>query len=132
MKVIYLTWRILDYFLEGRKKILVAPINWGLGHAAHDIPIIQELLKRNCEVLIATDGRALELLRKEFPDVKSIRLSGYDIRYHRQGNLAGKISMQLPKFFRSIRSEKKWLRRIIAGEKIDAVISDNRYGLYNS
>jgi len=37
-------------------KVLVAPLNWGLGHATRCIPIINELIFQNCDVFIAADG----------------------------------------------------------------------------
>ena len=49
--------------------ILVAPLNWGLGHATRCIPIIQELQKNGFTPIIASDGVALALLKKEFPDL---------------------------------------------------------------
>jgi len=48
------------------KNILVAPLNWGLGHATRCIPIIQELEKNGFTPIIASDGIALLLLQKEF------------------------------------------------------------------
>jgi len=130
-KVIYLTQAISIYFLERRKKILIAPMNWGLGHAARDIPIVRELIKNNVEVILAADGRPLELLRKEFQGLKWLRLPGYDIKYSQKGNLALKLISQLPKFINSFISERRQLKKIISDEKIDTVISDNRYGLYS-
>ena len=40
------------------KKVIVAPLNWGLGHATRCIPIIDELLRQGAEVIIASDGEA--------------------------------------------------------------------------
>ncbi|MEP7128904.1 MAG: glycosyltransferase [Chitinophagales bacterium] len=112
-------------------KILIAPLNWGLGHAARCIPIIKELKNLGAEVIIAADGRALELLQKEFPELKCIRLPGYEIRYHEKGSLTLKLLLQLPRLIASVIKEHKQLKKIITVEKIDAVISDNRYGLYS-
>jgi hypothetical protein len=41
------------------KTILIAPLNWGLGHATRCIPIIRALLKNNYIPIIASDGIAL-------------------------------------------------------------------------
>ena len=54
------------------KTILVAPLNWGLGHATRSIPIIYALLADGFEVIIASDGMALTLLQKEFPQLEGI------------------------------------------------------------
>jgi hypothetical protein len=48
------------------KTILIAPLNWGLGHATRCIPIIRALQGLNHIPIIASDGIALDMLRKEF------------------------------------------------------------------
>jgi uncharacterized protein (TIGR00661 family) len=113
-----------------RKRVLVAPLNWGLGHASRMIPVIGELLRQNAEVIIAADGRPLELLKHEFPDLKKIRLPGYDITYQSAGSFAASIMGQVPKIITSYFSEKRAIDKLIEEEKIDMVISDNRYGLH--
>ena len=54
-----------------KKKILIAPLNWGLGHATRCIPIIKALDENGFEPIIASDGVALALLKKEFPNLCS-------------------------------------------------------------
>ncbi len=118
--------------MNRKKKILVAPLDWGLGHATRCIPVINELLKQNAEVIIASDGRAFDLLKQEFPQLRIIRLKGYRIVYHKNLSLPVSMFIQLPKIIRTIRSERSELKRIINEYEIDAVISDNRYGLYSN
>lgn len=64
-----------------KPKILVAPLNWGLGHATRCIPIINALILEKFEPIIASDGVALELLKKEFPDLVFLELPSYQIEY---------------------------------------------------
>jgi hypothetical protein len=52
--------------LEVKKNILVAPLNWGLGHATRSIPIIWALEENGFNPIIASDGQALKLLKKNF------------------------------------------------------------------
>ena len=63
------------------KNILVAPLNWGLGHATRCIPIIKALQEHNYIPIIASDGAALALLKKEFPYLKFLELPSYQIEY---------------------------------------------------
>ena len=56
-----------------KKKILIAPLNWGLGHATRCIPIIKALEENGFEPIIASDGVALALLKKEFPNLFMIK-----------------------------------------------------------
>lgn len=110
--------------------ILVAPLNWGLGHATRCIPIIKELLAEDCKVIIAADGAIEKLLKNEFPALTFLSLQGYDIKYSRNKFwLPFKMAFQVPKIFWAINKEHQWLKKAVKQYKIDAVISDNRYGL---
>lgn len=111
-------------------KVLVAPLDWGLGHATRCIPLITELLKLGCNVVIAAEGGQEKLLKTEFPDIVFVHLPGYRIRYsNNQRFFSLKIILQLPKLFLAIKKENQWLKTFISHTPIDAVISDNRYGL---
>lgn len=113
------------------KKILVAPLDWGLGHAARCTPVIKELLNNEAEVFIAADKRPLAFLQKEFPHLETICFPGYEISYpsHRE-SMVFKMAVQVPKILSGISKENKWLQDIISEKKIDGVISDQRFGLY--
>ena len=117
---------------QSRPRILVAPLDWGLGHATRCIPIINELIKQHCEVIIAADGNPFFLLKKEFPTIVFLRIKGYKIQYSRNTKwLFFKLLLQFPKIIFSIWKENSWLEKIINEYRIDAVISDNRFGVYN-
>ena len=109
------------------KNILIAPLNWGLGHATRCIPIIKALEQNGFTPIIASDGVALALLKKEFPHIIAIELPGYNISYAENGkNFKWKLVTQMKKMFRAIRKEKALVRKIIANYEIEGIISDNR------
>lgn len=116
--------------MQQKKRILICPLDWGLGHATRCIPIIHKLLQKNAEVFIGGNGRSLALLKKEFPQLVFIDLPGYDIQYA-NGSLALKIFLSTPKIFKAIGQEHTALEKIIVEKKIDLVLSDNRFGLWN-
>jgi uncharacterized protein (TIGR00661 family) len=114
------------------EKILVSPLDWGLGHATRCIPIINALLQNGYEVLVATNGKQLNLLQQEFPQLQFLELKGYNISYSKKKwQLAFKIAVQVPKILSAIKHEHHWLDKIIDEHKIDLVISDNRFGLHS-
>jgi uncharacterized protein (TIGR00661 family) len=117
--------------MRGEKtRVLVAPLDWGLGHATRCIPVIRAFLKNNCEVILAGDGHVENLLCREFPSLPFIKLKGYRIQYgNTKWKSLGKIIMQIPKILKAIEEENHWLQDLLEKEKIDIVISDNRYGL---
>jgi len=111
------------------KKILVSPLNWGLGHATRCIPIINALLDNNFEPILAGDGPPLELLKKEFPLLTSYELPSYAIEYATTGrSLKRKLLFQTPKILRAIAKERTIIDQIIEKEDVKGIISDNRFG----
>ncbi|MEO7924203.1 MAG: glycosyltransferase [Chitinophagaceae bacterium] len=119
---------------KGEKpRILVAPLDWGLGHATRCIPVIRELLEQGADPWLAGEGAQEELLRTEFPGLPFLQLPGYRVRYTKTGRgLAWKMIQQGPGLKRAIRYEQEWLKKIVDQYRFDAVISDNRYGLYHA
>lgn len=115
-----------------KKRILVAPLNWGLGHATRSIPIIYELIKHGFEPVIASDGVALTLLQKEFPRLSSLELPSYNVTYAKKGrHFKLKMIKDLPKLLKAIKAEKKATNFIVKNHDIKGIISDNRLGVYS-
>ncbi len=115
-----------------KKRILIAPLNWGLGHATRCIPIINALIICGFEPILASDGNALLLLQKEFPNLSSVELPSYNITYAKSGKLFKlKLLKDSPKLINAIKAEKKVLTEIIENNNISGVISDNRLGIYS-
>ena len=117
--------------MQSRKKILVAPLNWGLGHATRCIPIIRELLSNKAEVLIAAEGGGKLLLKKEFPLLEQIELKGIEINYPKHNSFELHFALKLPQLIKSVKKENQLLLELVKKHQIDAIISDNRYGLYH-
>lgn len=113
--------------------ILVAPLNWGLGHATRCIPIIRALLEYNYNVLIASDGEALKVLQKEFPLLESLNLPSYNITYPKKGShFKWKMFLKLPRIQKAIAAEKRIVKNLVDSGKINGIISDNRFGVRNA
>lgn len=112
-------------------KVLICPLNWGLGHATRCIPIIQDYLLRGAEVVIATDGHPEALLRQEFPHLRFLHLPSYNIRYHKGNSQILAMLMSLPKIFRGILRERFWINQMMKTEKFDIILADNRFGLWH-
>ncbi len=112
------------------KRILIAPLDWGLGHATRCIPIIRFLLETGNNPIIATADRPYELLKAEFPNAEFIQLRGYDISYPEGSGMAWKMFKLIPHILGRISWENKELQKLVERHKLDAVISDNRFGLY--
>lgn len=111
------------------KKILVAPLNWGLGHAARCIPVVEALLKFNFLPILASDGASLEFLKQQFPKLKAYELPSSSVRYaERASYLKIRLLFQVPRLLKAVTEERKVIAKIHRIEKLSGIISDNRFG----
>ena len=112
-------------------KILVAPLNWGLGHASRCVPLIHRLLDEGHEVVIGGDGMSFTLLRKHFPKLRYVYLAPLDLHYSRSENQTWAMLKAIPQLLLWRNKDRLMLKAILQEEHFDQVISDNRPGLYN-
>lgn len=113
-----------------KKRILVAVLNWGLGHAARCIPLINGLIAKGYEPILASDGAALALLKKEFPDLLAEELPSYNIEYSKSPNLLKwKLFLESPRIMQVIKAEKKHTKLLVEKYNLNGIISDNRLGV---
>lgn len=110
--------------------VLVAALDWGLGHAARSVPLVRYIRSLGHRVSLASNGQAACLWREEFPDLEVHELPAYGVRYA-QRNLYLDLLAATPEILAAVRGERKWLREFESSESLDLVISDNRYGLYS-
>lgn len=114
-----------DELSLGGRKILFAVLNWGLGHATRSEVIIKALLSCGAEVHIASDGDALRVLKRSFPEATFHELPEYQISYRAKGNLRN-LLFQVPRIWMLKGKEKKCIRELQLQHKFDGLISDNR------
>ena len=112
-----------------KKKILVCPLDWGLGHAARMVPVIEMIEKKGASAIIAADNSPAEFLKQRFPKNTFVKLTGYSPEYPANGDMAMVMIKSLPEMLQQAQYSKKELYKIINNYNIDAVISDNRYEL---
>ena len=116
-----------------KKNILVAPLNWGLGHVTRCIPIIRELEKNGFHPILASDGVALKMLQKEFPHLLTLELPSYHIEYaKKREDFKWKLIKNSPIMIKAIFHERKIVKQWVVDFKFQGIISDNRWGVYSN
>ena len=111
------------------RKVLFTVLDWGLGHATRSIPVINELLARDCDVILASDNKALQLLRIEFPGLRWYELTSYNVEYT-YDNLFANAVRNSRRIYRAMRREREQVADIVLKESVELIITDNRYGSY--
>ena len=117
--------------MSSKKTILVCPLNWGLGHATRMIPIIDNAISQGDSVIIASDGDALFLLQNHYNNLRTIELPNLNIQYGIGAFAPIKFLFSIPKILKWIKKDRAKLNEIVEQERIDLIISDNRWGLWH-
>lgn len=111
-------------------RVLIAPLNWGLGHAARCIPLVENYLAQGAEVVLGGDGDSLVLLRRRFPDLRVLAFAPLRLRYSAGNSQVWAMCRALPRLLRSAMLDHRLLRERLEIEHFDLIISDNRFGLF--
>lgn len=111
---------------------MLTVLDWGLGHATRCMPLIDALQQHGATVMLAGSGASLQLLQQQYPALQHFELTPYNPHYPADTNMVWAMAGQLPKFMKAIRAEQQETEEIVQREKIDIVISDNRYGCHTA
>ena len=115
------------------KKVLIIPLNWGLGHATRCVPIIESLIKVNAQITISGSGESGCYLKQRFDSLTFIEdCPDYGIHYGQKGVSLFSMLLQWPKLERAIVNENRWLGQYIQEHSIDFILSDHRFGIHHS
>lgn len=114
------------------KRILFAPLDWGLGHTTRIIPLIRLVQQLGHTAIVAGNAAQRSYLQGAVDGVIYEELEGYNIRYSASNKwLQVGLLLQIPGILRSIQAENEWLRRYTATHQLHGIIADNRYGLHH-
>ena len=95
------------------------------------IPVARKLREMNFNVIIASGEDHLALFRNELSGVSYLNFKGFKPGYSRHLPQYLYLLFKIPELIYHIIAEHNRLKKIIADNKIDLVISDNRFGLWN-
>ncbi len=114
-----------------QKRILICPLNWGIGHASRLVPIINELIEVGHEVIIAADKGPLEFLKIAFPKLEFVIFPGFEPFYSRRNTQVFNTLASVFSIHKSAMADHHFVENLVKTRHIDGVISDNRFGAYS-
>jgi len=89
-------------------------------------------LQRGHEVTVGTSGNALALLQRECPQCNFVNFKDYPAPYTDSRFFLPHFVAGIPALLRAFAVERKRLEQILAENKFDMIISDNRMCVYSS
>jgi hypothetical protein len=111
--------------------VFITPLNWGLGHASRDVPVIRELLHQGHEVTVGAWGNARALLEREFPSCNFIDFPDYPVSAKQGRFFFPRFMFHMPSLVEALSNERKNLDTILSSHHFDLIISDSRPGVYS-
>lgn len=123
----------MSFFLNEvvNKTILISALDWGKGHLMRMSALIYQLKEKNNTLIFAGTKSQNAFIKREFLDLKTVDLLGYEIRLDSTKNTYLQLLGQYSQFLKTINKEKKWLNNFVKENDIDLIIADNRYGFYH-
>ncbi len=112
-------------------KIAYAICSLGLGHASRSVPLIEKLINEGHDVYVIAHGRPIHFIKKYFNDIKIIDIPDFPIEYTKSpAALFPYIIFKSPRIIESLLKEHSKFVKLFNKENFNAVISDNRYGIF--
>jgi hypothetical protein len=113
------------------QNVLISPLNWGMGHVARSIAIIQQLLDQKNQVFVACDDDQKAVFEVYFSNLNFIGHRPYPFQFSGKGNWAWDLFLQRKKLLERFAQEQKEVEQYIVDFQIDVVLSDHRYGFFS-
>ena len=118
---------------DTQMKIIYAVCSWGLGHATRSLPVIRALVSEHNEVTVISNGRSLEVLRKELGDtVNYADIPDYPMLVSENTRqFIAKSMVYWPVFIKRIEDGLAELQKILRQSHYNCIFSDARYDMYS-
>lgn len=110
------------------KKVLLSPLNWGIGHVSRSIGIIYQLLEQGNEIVIAADAHQRSIFQEYFPNCIYVAHEGYPFDFGGKGNFAWDLTKRLGALKARLQQERWETETLVEKFGIELVLSDHRYG----
>lgn len=112
-----------------KAKILIAALDWGLGHSTRIVPIIQQLHQENKQIHLAGTNKQIAFWKNEgLPVTDYHEIISYNTQLTADKGFLGNYFLQMPSFFHAILKEKKQVNLLHKKHHFQQIISDHRYG----
>jgi uncharacterized protein (TIGR00661 family) len=112
------------------KKVFIAPLNWGLGHATRLLPLIKLLSSKNYLIYIGASGRSKEVLQREISKCVFFDFPEYPIKYPQSRFFVTRFMLIIfPQMLIAMIKEYQKLKKLNKEYDFDLIVSDNRFSL---
>ncbi len=110
------------------KRILITALNWGMGHVARSIGLMNRLIDQHNTLFFAGNPHQISVIKEYFPVIETYILSDYPFDFTIDRTFKISLLRTSVSLMKHVRKEHTEINRIIDELQLDVVISDHRYG----
>jgi hypothetical protein len=114
-----------------KQRVLLSPLNWGMGHVSRCIGLIDILLRNGNTVFIACSSKQQFVFQQYFNEITFIEHDDYPFNFGGKGKFSWDLLKNSFKLKHRLEEERNEVENYIDFFEIDCVISDHRYGFYS-
>lgn len=114
------------------QRILISPLNWGLGHVSRCIGLIHQLKEQDNFVVVACDKIQRAIFVEYFPDLEYVNHEGYPFVFKGGGKFGQELIRAILPLKERLKKERIETEELVQRFNIDLVIADHRYGFISS
>lgn len=114
------------------QRILISPLNWGMGHVARCIGMIHQLRNQGNELFIACDDAQKRIFEEYFDDITFISHAGYPFYFGGKGQFGLDLLRRMKSLSERLKQERVEVEEMVVAHSIDYVVSDHRYGFISA
>jgi len=109
-------------------RVLISPLNWGMGHVSRCIGLINELLENKNRIYIACNEQQKKIFQCYFDDVDYLKHEGYPFKFGDKGLFSFDLLKSAGKLAKRRKQEGLQVSAFVDRFNIDIIIADHRYG----
>lgn len=113
------------------QRILYGCLNWGKGHVARSIGLIEQLISQENVVILAGDPSQLAIFKDYFPNLKLVEIVAYPFDFLGTGSFSKDLIRTRVVLKEAIKNEQLEVEKLVQEHQLSLVISDHRYGFYS-
>lgn len=113
------------------KRILITALNWGMGHLARSIGLMNRLIDQHNTLFFAGNSHQISVIQEYFPIVETYVLSDYPFDFTIDSTFNMSLLRSSVSLMKHVGKEHTEIHRMIDELQLDVVISDHRYGCYS-
>jgi hypothetical protein len=110
------------------RTIVVAPLDWGMGHLTRCLPLIKLFISNNNKVIFAGTSFQCGWIQNECEGIITEKIEGYKITLDSEKPTYWQILSQSAKMIKIFKREQDSAHQLVQKYEADLILSDNRYG----